>query len=116
MGFGVFSLVEGVVDHQLLGIHHVNETVPREEWIYGDVGFLAWGAAMLIGGWLALAETDLLFVAIHGCLHSTAPALRRCMTAPQVNRQRRGRFRLTRDLTGCSCSTARGRATTTPRS
>ena len=51
MGFGVFNLVEGVVDHHLLGIHHVNETVPREQWIYWDVGFLAWGAAMLIGGW-----------------------------------------------------------------
>ena len=51
MGFGIFNLVEGVVDHHLLGIHHVNETVPREEWIYWDVGFLAWGAVMLIGGW-----------------------------------------------------------------
>jgi uncharacterized membrane protein len=51
MGFGIFNLVEGVVDHQLLGIHHVNETVPRTQWIYWDLGFLAWGAAMLIGGW-----------------------------------------------------------------
>jgi uncharacterized membrane protein len=54
MGFGLFNLVEGIVDHQLLGIHHVNETVPREQWIYWDIGFLAWGAAMLIGGWLLL--------------------------------------------------------------
>jgi uncharacterized membrane protein len=51
MGFGIFNLVEGVVDHHLLGIHHVNETVPRDEWIYWDVGFLIWGAAMLIIGW-----------------------------------------------------------------
>ncbi|BCH17376.1 DUF2243 domain-containing protein [Mesorhizobium sp. L-2-11] len=50
MGFGIFNLVEGVVDHQLLGIHHVNETVPRDQWIYWDVGFLIWGALMLIGG------------------------------------------------------------------
>jgi uncharacterized membrane protein len=54
MGFGIFNLVEGVIDHHLLGIHHVNETVPREQWIYWDLGFLAWGAAMLIGGWLLL--------------------------------------------------------------
>jgi uncharacterized membrane protein len=54
IGFGAFNLVEGVIDHQLLGIHHVNETVPREQWIYWDLGFLAWGAAMLIGGWLLL--------------------------------------------------------------
>ncbi|MCB8822634.1 DUF2243 domain-containing protein [Microvirga rosea] len=54
MGFGIFNLVEGIVDHQLLGLHHVNETVPREQWIYWDMGFLVWGAAMLIGGWLLL--------------------------------------------------------------
>jgi uncharacterized membrane protein len=52
MGFGIFNLVEGIIDHHLLGIHHVNETVPREQWIYWDLGFLGWGAAMLIGGWL----------------------------------------------------------------
>jgi uncharacterized membrane protein len=54
MGFGIFNLVEGIVDHHLLGIHHVNETVPREQWIYWDLGFLAWGAAMLIGGCVLL--------------------------------------------------------------
>jgi uncharacterized membrane protein len=32
MGFGIFNLVEGIIDHQILGIHHVNETVPREQW------------------------------------------------------------------------------------
>jgi uncharacterized membrane protein len=52
MGFGIFNLVEGVIDHHLLSLHHVNETVPREQWIYWDIGFLIWGAAMLIGGWL----------------------------------------------------------------
>jgi uncharacterized membrane protein len=52
IGFGLFNLVEGLVNHQLLGLHHVNETVPRGQWIYWDLGFLVWGAAMLIGGWL----------------------------------------------------------------
>lgn len=51
MGFGLFNLVEGVVDHQLLGLHHVNETAPRGQWIYWDIAFLLWGAAMLGGGW-----------------------------------------------------------------
>ncbi|HEY0420636.1 MAG TPA: DUF2243 domain-containing protein [Acetobacteraceae bacterium] len=50
MGFGLFNLVEGLVDHQILGIHHVNETVPREQWIVWDLGFLLWGAVMLMGG------------------------------------------------------------------
>ncbi|MGZ9165082.1 MAG: DUF2243 domain-containing protein, partial [Anaerolineales bacterium] len=52
MGFGTFNVVEGLVDHHLLGIHHVNETVPPEQWIFWDVAFLLWGAAMLVGGWL----------------------------------------------------------------
>ena len=52
MGFGLFNLVEGVLNHHLFGIHHVNETLPRDQWIYWDLGFLAWGAAMLTGGWL----------------------------------------------------------------
>jgi uncharacterized membrane protein len=56
MGFGIFNLVEGLVDHQILGIHHVNETVPRDQWVYWDIGFLVWGAAMLIGGWFMLKQ------------------------------------------------------------
>jgi uncharacterized membrane protein len=52
MGFGIFNLAEGIVDHQLLGIHHVNETAPRNQWIIWDLGFLVWGALMLVGGWI----------------------------------------------------------------
>jgi uncharacterized membrane protein len=52
MGFGLFNLVEGIVNHHTLGLHHVNETAPPGQWIYWDLGFLAWGAAMLIGGWM----------------------------------------------------------------
>jgi uncharacterized membrane protein len=52
-GFGIFNLVEGLIDHHLLALHHVNETVPPEQWVYWDVGFLVWGAAMLFAGlWL----------------------------------------------------------------
>jgi uncharacterized membrane protein len=56
MGFGVFNVIEGVVDHHLLSLHHVNETVSRDQWIYWDVGFLLSGAAMLIGGWMMLSR------------------------------------------------------------
>jgi uncharacterized membrane protein len=52
MGWGSFNLIEGTINHHILGIHHVNETVARSEWKWWDLGFLAWGAAMLIGGWL----------------------------------------------------------------
>lgn len=51
IGFGIFNLVEGIVDHQILGIHHVNETAPKSQWIYWDVAFLIWGAVMLLVGW-----------------------------------------------------------------
>lgn len=51
MGFGIFNLVEGLIDHQILGIHHVNETAPQSQWLYWDLGFLLLGALMLWGGW-----------------------------------------------------------------
>jgi uncharacterized membrane protein len=54
VGFGAFNLVEGIVNHQILGLHHVNETVPRDQWIYWDIGFLVWGAVMLVAGWALL--------------------------------------------------------------
>jgi uncharacterized membrane protein len=50
MGFGIFNLVEGIIDHEILGIHHVDETVPLGQLIYWDIGFLVWGALMLIAG------------------------------------------------------------------
>jgi uncharacterized membrane protein len=52
MGFGIFNLLEGIVDHHLPGIHHVKETVPPEQWVFWDVDFLIWGGLMLMGGWL----------------------------------------------------------------
>lgn len=51
-GWGTFNLVEGTIDHHLLGVHHVR--AGEAEWAY-DLGFLALGAALLLGG-LALAR------------------------------------------------------------
>jgi uncharacterized membrane protein len=56
IGWGLFNLVEGVVNHHLLGLHHVNETLPAAQWIYWDLGFLAWGAVMLVGGWMLVRD------------------------------------------------------------
>jgi uncharacterized membrane protein len=55
VGWGLFNLVEGIVDHQILTIHHVREGVDNT-WAY-DVGFLLFGALLGIGGWL-LARSD----------------------------------------------------------
>ncbi len=57
VGWGAFNVVEGVVDHHLLGIHHVR---PGPDELLYDLGFLAWGAIMFVAG-LALirgASTD----------------------------------------------------------
>lgn len=54
IGFGLFNVVEGVVDHHLLGVHHVNELVVASERPLWDFGFLAWGAVMLGIGWVLL--------------------------------------------------------------
>ncbi|WP_067430681.1 DUF2243 domain-containing protein [Nocardioides jensenii] len=49
VGWGVFNLVEGIVDHHILGIHHVRS---GDNQIWWDLGFLALGALLVIGGWL----------------------------------------------------------------
>jgi uncharacterized membrane protein len=48
-GWGLFDLVEGLVDHQILGIHHVRSG-PHQLWY--DIGFLIFGAALVAGGYL----------------------------------------------------------------
>ena len=50
LGWGAFNLVEGIIDHHILGIHHVNETVPPSQWVWWDLGFLAFGLALVIIG------------------------------------------------------------------
>jgi uncharacterized membrane protein len=50
VGWGLFNVVEGVVDHHILGIHHVREGVDGR-WLY-DAGFLALGAGLIAGGWM----------------------------------------------------------------
>jgi uncharacterized membrane protein len=49
MGWGIFNVVEGVVDHHLLELHHVKENSDNQ--LAWDVAFLAWGMAMVVGGW-----------------------------------------------------------------
>jgi uncharacterized membrane protein len=51
-GWGTFNLVEGTIDHHILGIHHVHSG--DAQWAY-DLGFLLLGAVLLLGG-LALAR------------------------------------------------------------
>lgn len=56
MGWGLFNLIEGVIDHQILGIHHVH---PGEGQLAWDLGFLASGVAMIgVGAALMKAGAD----------------------------------------------------------
>lgn len=49
VGWGLFNLVEGIIDHQILGIHHVREGPHRIWW---DVGFLLLGGVLIAVGHL----------------------------------------------------------------
>jgi len=49
-GLGGFNVVEGGLMHLLLGLHHVNETVPRAQWFAWDLGFLLLSSAVAATG------------------------------------------------------------------
>jgi uncharacterized membrane protein len=56
VGWGTFNVVEGIVDHHLLGLHHVKEG--SNNLLAWDLGFLAWGAIMLVGGLALMRKGD----------------------------------------------------------
>jgi uncharacterized membrane protein len=47
-GWGVFNIVEGIIDHFILGVHHVH---PQSHQLAYDLGFLVLGAALTVAGW-----------------------------------------------------------------
>jgi uncharacterized membrane protein len=51
LGWGIFNLVEGLIDHELLGIHHVVENGRHLPW---DVAFLASGVVLILLGWFTI--------------------------------------------------------------
>jgi len=48
LGWGTFNLVEGLIDHQLLGVHHVHPSAS----LGWDLAFLASGVALIAIGWI----------------------------------------------------------------
>ncbi|MFZ5893896.1 MAG: DUF2243 domain-containing protein [Myxococcota bacterium] len=52
LGWGLFNFIEGAVDHQILGIHHVH---PGEAQLAWDIGFLVFGLSQVAAG-LALLQ------------------------------------------------------------
>jgi uncharacterized membrane protein len=53
LGWGLFNLVEGIIDHHLLGLHHIRDLpahVPLYDWLFlliGGVGFITLGSMSL---------------------------------------------------------------------
>ena len=64
LGWGLFNLVEGAIDHHLLEIHHVRDLpvhVPAYDWVFlavAGVGFVAVGAALSRNGVPPASKSD----------------------------------------------------------
>ena len=56
LGWGIFNLAEGLLNHQLLGIHQVWPAGPGPTLLW-DVAFLVWGVLFIVGGY-AIVRTD----------------------------------------------------------
>ena len=50
-GWGLFNFAEGIIDHEILGIHHVHPGTNELAW---DVGFLLSGVVLLVAGYLTV--------------------------------------------------------------
>jgi uncharacterized membrane protein len=55
LGWGLFNLVEGIIDHHILGLHHVRDLpvhVPLYDWLFLGIG----GVGFILLGWLMARE------------------------------------------------------------
>ena len=62
IGWGIFNLVEGIVDHHIFSIHHIRDDVADPLW--WDLGFLALGALLVALGWALRRSDDRLATAV----------------------------------------------------
>jgi uncharacterized membrane protein len=51
LGWGLFNLIEGIIDHHILHLHHVVERLGVSVF---DYLFLLSGVVFIVGGWLAI--------------------------------------------------------------
>lgn len=59
LGWGLFNVVGGSINHHLLGLHHVRPGGPGGTLVW-DVGFLAWGLLFISGGYAVVRGDDAL--------------------------------------------------------
>jgi uncharacterized membrane protein len=50
MGWGIFNVVEGLIDHHILQVHHVRDDLGGP--LSWDIGFLIVSALLIAAGWL----------------------------------------------------------------
>jgi hypothetical protein len=50
MGWGLFNLVEGLVNHQILGVHHLRDDLGAP--LSWDIGFLLLAGLLIVCGWM----------------------------------------------------------------
>lgn len=55
-GWGLFNLVEGVIDHHILGLHHVMEYSTNK--LLYDILFLGSGVFFILIGWLLIRSVN----------------------------------------------------------
>ena len=48
--WGFFNVVEGLIDHQLLGVHHARHDLGAP--LSWDIGFLVFGVILIGAGWV----------------------------------------------------------------
>jgi uncharacterized membrane protein len=53
LGWGLFNLVEGIVDHHILHVHHVTEEAGHLAWY---IGFLGSGVVLIVVGLLVIRQ------------------------------------------------------------
>ena len=56
LGAGIFNLVEGIIDHHILGIHHLKPGVNQGLW---DIAFLASGVLLIGVGLYLISRTQI---------------------------------------------------------
>ncbi|MFN6498234.1 MAG: DUF2243 domain-containing protein [Nostoc sp. DedQUE01] len=56
IGAGLFDVVEGLIDHQILGIHHVKPGPNQLAW---DLGFIAFGGLLAVIGWIMIKKDSI---------------------------------------------------------
>lgn len=55
-GFGLFNLLEGILDHQVLKLHNVREVTPNKQaW---NIGFLAFSAVLILIGYFIIKQKN----------------------------------------------------------